>query len=236
MVKPGPKDWDSAAKRRMVKEVFENFPNGLSVRHTIGEVRKRGILSSPNKILKLLRELYREGTLDCRMVKSGKGPMRKLYYLSFLAKTIPDSSNIGKILDMRTKALSLGIEPLIKELQRSPALYWTDLVLEAVNRAGVIEQLKDDRDKVNFVKKLEGNIGKRGAGASVGLLRLTDASFTLIQSILAYAFLEETVIQHGLVDEKRYDLMKGVEMACEDVGELWKRLIKERIKNFLFIS
>jgi len=237
MVKRGPKvDRDSTLKRRLVKEVFENFPNGLSVRDTIDKVRKRGILSSPNKILELLRELHREGILDHRMVKGGKGPSRKLYFLSSMAKTIPDATKIKETLNLRRNVLSLGIAPLVEELQRSTVRYWADLVLEAANKAGVIEQLKDNRDKVNFSKRLIANIGKRGADVSVGLLRLTDVSFALIQSILTYAFLEETVLQHRLVDEKRYNLVKGIEMACEETGEQWKNMVKEKITNSFFHS
>ena len=225
---------DETIKRRLVKEVFESFPAGLSVRDTIKETRKRRILSSPNKILKLLRELYREGILDFRMMKTGRGPMRKVYSLSLPARMHRPPSEIKVDLDMRRKVLSLGIEPLIEELRRSPVEYWTMRVLEAAKLAGVVEQLKDNRDKVNFFKKLEGNVGRRGAGASVGLLRLTDVSFTLIGSIITYAFLEETAIQHGLVDGKRWDLFGGIESACDRVGEEWARLIKKGIKNFLF--
>jgi hypothetical protein len=235
MVKRGPMvDSDKVLKRRFVEEIFKNFPDGLSVRGAIKETRKRGILSSPNTILKILRELHADGILDYRMVKTGRGPMRKVYYLSFLASTIPDPSKTKRILDMRRKALSLGIEPLVEELRRSPAKYWTMQILETAKEAGVIEQLKDNADKMNFFKKLEENIGKRGANASVSLLRLTDVSFALIQSILTYAFLEETVVQHGLVDRKRWDLVKGVESACDKVGKYWARLIKEGIENSFF--
>lgn len=235
MVKRGPKvDPDNRLKRRLVEEIFEKFPSGLSVRDTVKEAGKRRILSSPNKVLKLLRELYAEGVLDFRMTKVGRGPPRKIYTLSLSARVQTVPSEIKIDFDRRRKVLSLGIEELIEELRRSPARYWTMRVLEAAEAAGVIEQLKDDRDKMDFFRKLENNIGKRGAGASMSLLRLTDVSFALIQSILTYAFLQETTIQHGLVDGERFDLVKGIELACEKTSDDWTRLIKKGIKTFLF--
>lgn len=235
MVKRGPwVDADVNLKRKIAEEVFKNFPDGLSVRDTIKETRKKGILSSPNKILKLIRELHEDGALDLRMMKGGKGPMRKIYGLSLSARMAPDLSDVKVKLDMRRKVLSLGIESLVKDLQRSPAGYWTMRVLEAANEAGVIDQLKDAEDKMDFFRKLENNIGKRGAGTSIALLRLTDVSFALIQSILTYAILEETAVHHGLVDEKRSDIVKGVKFACDKLGEEWKRLVKEGINNSFF--
>lgn len=107
-------------------------------------------------------------------------------------------------------------------------------VLEAAKTAGVISELKDNRDKVDFFKKLEENIGKRGAGASIALLRLSDVSFALVQSILTYALLEETAFQHGLVKGREYNLKKNVESACDDISNTWAKLVKEGIRNFLF--
>ena len=47
MAKRGPKvGSDSELKRKIVEEVFKNFPDGLSVRDTIKVTRKRGILSA----------------------------------------------------------------------------------------------------------------------------------------------------------------------------------------------
>lgn len=235
MVKRGPKvDPDSILKRRLIQEVFKNFSMGLSVRDTIAEAKKRGILSSPNKVLKLIRELYREGALDVRTVKAGKGPARKVYSLSLLAKMHQIPTDLEATFNMRKRVLSLGIGPLVEELQHSPAKYWTMRVLEAAEKAGVIKELKDNRDKVDFFKKLERNIGKRGAGASIALLRLTDISFALILSIITYAFLEETALQHGLVQKRRYDVIRGVETACDDISDSWADLVKRGITNFLF--
>jgi len=235
LVKRGPKvDPDNILKRRLIQEVFKNFPTGFSVRDTIAEAKGRGILSSPNKVLKLIRELHKEGALDVRMAKVGKGPPRKVYSLSLLAKMHQTPTDLEATFNMRKKVLSLGIRPLVEELQRSPANYWTMRVLEAAEKAGVIKELKDNRDKMDFFKKLERNIGKRGAGASIGLLRLTDVSFALILSVITYAFLEETALQHGLVQKGRYDPIRGVETACDDISEIWADLVKKGVKNFLF--
>lgn len=234
MVKRGPKvDPDGILKRRLIQEVFNNFPMGLSVRDTIVEAKKKGILSSPNKILKLIRELYSEGALDFRFIKAGKGPLRKVFSLSLLAKMHQTPMNLEETLNMRRRALSLGIAPLVEELQRSPAMYWTMSVLGAAEKAGVIKELKDDRDKVDFFKKLETNIGKRGAGASVGLLRLTDISFALVSSIITYVFLEETAFQHGLVKEREHSLIESVESTCDDVSDTWANLVKKGIMDFV---
>lgn len=235
MVKRGPKvDPDGVLKRRLIHEVFENFPMGLGVRNAIAEAKKRHILSSPNKVLKLLGELYQEGALDSKIVKGGKGPPRKIYTLSLLTKMQRTPADLKATLDMRKRVLSLGIESLVEEMQRSPAMFWTMRVLEAAKTAGVIDELKDNRDKVEFFKKLEGNIGKRGAGGSIGLLRLTDVSFTLILSIITYVFLEETAVQHGLVQERKYGLIRSIETACDDMKDAWAELVKTGIKDFLF--
>jgi len=235
MVKRGPKvDPDSVLKRRLMQEVFSNFTMGLSVRDTITEAKTRGILSSPNKIIRLTKELYNEGALDYKFAKVGKGPPRKILSPSLIAKMHQTPKNLKETLDMRKRVLSLGIGPLVEELQRSPAGYWTMRVLEAAETAGVIKELKDNRDKIDFFKKLEGNIGKRGADASIGLLRLTDVSFALIQSIITYSFLEETALQHGLVQKRRYDLAGSVEAACDDLSDTWASLVRRGIKNFLF--
>ena len=233
MVKRGPKiDADYVLKKRLTKEVFGNFPNGISVRGAIAEASNRNILSSRNKILELIRELHKEGILDFRMAKTGRGPPRKVYSLSLLSKMHPSSSNLEADFTVRKKVLSLGIEQLVEEMQRNPAIYWTLRVLEAAEKAGVISELKDDKDKVDFFKKLEENIGKRGAGASIALLRLTDVSFTLIHSIITYAFLEETAYQHGLLQGEEYDLIKSVEAACEDDSDVWTDLVKKGIRNY----
>lgn len=235
MVKRGPKvDADNILKKRLTQEVFSKFSKGLSVRNIIVEARKRNILSSPNKILKLTRELHKEGILDFQMVKVGRGPPRKVYNLSLLSRMHPASADLEATFTVRKKVLSLGIEQLVEELQRSPAGYWTMRVLEAAKTAGVISELKDNRDKVDFFKKLEENIGKRGAGASIALLRLSDVSFALVQSILTYALLEETAFQHGLVKGREYNLKKNVESACDDISNTWAKLVKEGIRNFLF--
>jgi DNA-binding PadR family transcriptional regulator len=63
----------------LLTEVFEQHPAGLGVRQAIHRAQRRGILASPNTILRILRHLKQDGELQERTERRPIGRPSKVY-------------------------------------------------------------------------------------------------------------------------------------------------------------
>jgi hypothetical protein len=217
---------DERAVREAVIEILRSGP--LHTRGLIKELRRTGIVSSPNKILDILRKMEKSGDIIAENVKGGRGPPRRMLRLSGRLVPLPAPPNARQRRLIRTAISKTlrgskdfrSLEQDLQELINDPPKYWVRRISGGKPNA-VLQEAFDSHQQLTTILSI------------LTLMALIDSftAVTWLTRTTVWAAIKQPDLSANLSQgEKRrrlFAISDSVETRINEIAEWWKEAMRE---------